>query len=167
VDEKTPDPVVIFMPEIDRTTLGGTMRLGSRATHFQPGSEWSKMYSLYRTSTFSPHIGEFSSDCSPTENIKSSSISLAIHERHSHRYEINPSYVETLSKHGMEFIGRDETRKRMEIFELRGEVHPWFVGVQFHPEYKSRVLEPSISFLGFVAASAKVLDRVLEGKEDL
>jgi CTP synthase len=167
VDEKTPDPVVIFMPEIDRTTLGGTMRLGSRATHFQPGSEWSKMYSLYRTSTFSPHIGEFSNDCSPTEKIKSSSTSLVIHERHRHRYEINPSYVETLSKHGMEFIGRDETGERMEIFELRDEVHPWFVGVQFHPEYKSRVLEPSICFLGFVAASAKVLDCVLEGKEDL
>jgi CTP synthase len=167
VDEKTPDPVVIFMPEIDRTTLGGTMRLGSRATHFQPGSEWSKMYNLYQASTSSPHTGEFLSDCSPTENIKSSSTSLAIHERHRHRYEIDPSYVETLSKHGMEFIGRDETGKRMEIFELRDEVHPWFVGVQFHPEYKSRVLEPSISFLGFVAASAKVLDRVLEGKEDL
>ena len=167
MDEKTPDPVVIFMPEIDRTTLGGTMRLGSRATHFQPGSEWSKMYSLYRTSTFSPHIGEFSNDCSPTEKIKSSSTSLVIHERHRHRYEISPSYVETLGKHGMEFIGRDETGERMEIFELRHEVHPWFVGVQFYPEYKSRVLEPSICFLGFVAASAKVLDCVLEGKEDL
>jgi CTP synthase len=163
VDEKTPDPVVIFMPEIDRTTLGGTMRLGSRATHFQPGSEWSKMYRLYRASTFSPHIGEFLNDRLPTDK----TTPLVIHERHRHRYEINPSYVETLSKHGMEFIGRDETGEGMEIFELRNEVHPWFVGVQFHPEYKSRVLEPSICFLGFVAASAKVLGCVLEGKEDL
>jgi CTP synthase len=163
VDEKTPDPVVIFMPEIDRTTLGGTMRLGSRATHFQPASEWSKMYSLYRTSPFSPHVREFSNDSLPTDK----TTPLVIHERHRHHYEINPSYVQTLSKHGMEFIGRDETGERMEIFELRDEVHPWFVGVQFHPEYKSRVLEPSICFLGFVAASAKVLDCVLEGKEDL
>jgi CTP synthase len=47
LQEHCPDPVIIFMPEIDRTTLGGTMRLGIRSTTFQPGSEWSKLRQLY------------------------------------------------------------------------------------------------------------------------
>lgn len=63
---------------------------------------------------------------------------------------------------GMHFIGRDESGKRMEIFELKD--HPYFVGVQFHPEYLSRVLRPSKPYLGFVAASAGVLLDILGGK---
>jgi hypothetical protein len=50
----------------------------------------------------------------------------------------------------------------MEVFELKTEEHPWYVGTQFHPENLSRVLEPSPPFLGFVAASAGVLNEVLK-----
>ena len=62
----------------------------------------------------------------------------------------------------MNFVGRDDSGKRMEILELKD--HPFFVGVQFHPEYLSRVLRPSKPFLGLVAASAGILPEILSGK---
>jgi CTP synthase len=123
----TPDPVIIFMPEGSKTHLGGTMRLGIRPTVFQPGSEWSKIRQLYS------EAGQ-------------------ILERHRHRYEVNPEYVERLTKAGLNFVGKDELGERMEIVELKE--HPYFVGVQFHPEYMSRVLDPSKPYLGFVAAAS-------------
>ena len=136
LDERTTDPVVIFMPEIDKTTLGGTMRLGLRPTIFQKGSEWSKLRKLYGAS--------ISDD--------------TINERHRHRYEVNPAYVERLTTAGLDFIGKDDRGERMEIMELRD--HPWFVGVQFHPEYLSRVLSPSKPYLGFIASSAGCLEEI-------
>ena len=87
---------------------------------------------------------------------------LIINERHRHRWEVNPAYVETLESAGMNFIGRDDSGKRMEILELKD--HPYFVGVQFHPEYLSRVLRPSKPFLGLVAASAGILPEIMSGK---
>lgn len=133
--ENCEDPVVIFMPEIDKTTLGGTMRLGIRPTHFQEGSEWSKLRKLY---------GE----------------RKEVMERHRHRYEVNPEYIERLAEGGLHFIGKDDQGERMEIIELKD--HPWYVGVQFHPEYLSRVLQPSRPYLGFVAAAAGCLDRIAD-----
>lgn len=62
----------------------------------------------------------------------------------------------------MNFVGRDDSGKRMEILELKD--HPFFVGVQFHPEYLSRVLRPSKPFLGLVAASAGILPEMMSGK---
>jgi CTP synthase len=61
---------------------------------------------------------------------------------------------------GLAFVGKDEKGERMEITELRD--HPWFVGVQFHPEYLSRVLAPSKTYLGFFAAAAGCLERITE-----
>jgi CTP synthase len=81
-----------------------------------------------------------------------------IEERHRHRYEVNPDYVDKLEQAGLDFIGKDDTGKRMEIVELKD--HPWYVGVQFHPEYKSKVLEPSRPYLGFFAASAGCLEQI-------
>ncbi|CZR60504.1 probable CTP synthase [Phialocephala subalpina] len=154
LDANTPHPVVIFMPEIDRTNLGGTMRLGIRPTHFQAGSEWSKLHALYLKSS--------STDSSPS-SLTHPSEELIVKERHRHRYEVNPSYISTLSSNGLHFVGKDDKGERMEILELKD--HPWFVGVQFHPEYLSRVLEPSIPFLGFVASSAACLDTVMRDLE--
>lgn len=85
-------------------------------------------------------------------------------ERHRHRYEVNPAYVERLTTAGLDFVGKDDKGERMEILELRG--HPWFVGVQFHPEYLSRVLEPSKPYLGFVAASAGCLEETMGRVKD-
>lgn len=77
------------------------MRLGSRATLFQEGSEWSKLRALYGGAS-------------------------EVHERHRHRYEVNPDLIGEFEKAGMSFIGKDETGQRMEAFELRG--HPYYVG---------------------------------------
>ncbi|KAL0640800.1 CTP synthase ura7 [Maublancomyces gigas] len=129
-------PVVIFMPEGSKTHLGGTMRLGIRQTIWQPDSEWSKLRKLYGDSD-------------------------GILERHRHRYEVNPEYIERLS--GLNFVGKDDKGERMEVVELKE--HPYYVGVQFHPEYMSRVLHPSKPYLGFVAASAGVLDEILRGPD--
>ena len=71
---------------------------------------------------------------------------------------MNPDYVDRLEQAGLNFIGKDDTGKRMEIVELKD--HPWYVGVQFHPEYQSKVLDPSRPYLGFVAASAGCLEQI-------
>ncbi|TVY43678.1 CTP synthase [Lachnellula subtilissima] len=133
LNEQCLDPVVIFMPEIDKVNLGGTMRLGLRPTLFQEGSEWSRLRQLY---------GE----------------KKEIQERHRHRYEVNPDYIDRLAVKGLEFVGKDDKGVRMEILELKD--HPWYVAVQFHPEYMSRVLQPSKPYLGFVAAASGCLESV-------
>lgn len=132
-DEHAEHPVIIFMPEGSRVSKGGTMRLGLRTTHFQPGSEKSKLRAMYGGAT-------------------------VVEERHRHRYEVNPDYVDELEKAGLSFIGKDETGKRMEIIELKD--HPWFVGVQYHPEYISQPLSPSLPILGLVAAALGCLDQI-------
>ena len=160
-----------------------------RPTRFQPGSEWSKLYNLYRNdpgSSIFPINGSSSFDTSSSDVTPSSmngamnNVSTAngtavqqpspssdpspliINERHRHRWEVNPAYVETLENAGLNFVGRDDSGKRMEILELKD--HPYFVGVQFHPEYLSRVLRPSKPFLGLVAASAGILPEIMSGK---
>ena len=105
------------MPEGSKTHLGGTMRLGLRPTLFQPNTEWSIVRKLYGGGT-------------------------EIHERHRHRYEINPDFITKLEENGLSFVGRDDRGERMEIFELPSKAedgkpwHPYYVGVQYHPELK-------------------------------
>jgi CTP synthase len=103
------------MPEGSKEIMGGTMRLGMKTTYFQPRSEWSKLQALYG-------------------DVK------VMKERHRHRYEVNPDYIEMLEKAGLNFVGKDDTGKRMEVVELND--HPFLVGVQAHPEFTSRVLAP-------------------------
>lgn len=78
-----------------------------------------------------------------------------IDERHRHRYEVNPAYVERLEEKGLKFVGKDTAETRMEIVEL--EKHPYYVGVQFHPEYLSRPLKPSPPFMGLILAAKNKL----------
>lgn len=75
-----------------------------------------------------------------------------ISERHRHRYEVNIHYKETLEKAGVIFSGMSPSGHLPEIIELKN--HPWFVGVQFHPELKSRPFNPHPLFISFVAAAA-------------
>lgn len=115
------------MPEISKTHMGGTMRLGLRPTVFSDGTEsWSKVRALYAGAG-------------------------KIWERHRHRYEISPVRVEQIEASGLPFIGKDEKGERMQCLELPD--HPYFVGLQAHPEFCTRPLNPSPPFLGFVAAA--------------
>lgn len=131
--------LIMFMPEVDKKTMGATMRLGLRPTLFQEGSEWSRLRALYHGKT-------------------------EILERHRHRYEVNPKYISTLEEGGLSFVGKDDAGVRMEVVEIKD--HPWFVAVQFHPEYLSRVLDPSRPYLGFVAASAGLLPEITKAYQD-
>ncbi|GMP71243.1 hypothetical protein CsSME_00029733 [Camellia sinensis var. sinensis] len=132
-DPNTSNPCVIFMPEGSKTHMGGTMRLGSRRTYFQVADCLSAK--LYGNKSF-------------------------IDERHRHRYEVNPDMVAQLEDAGLSFTGKDESGQRMEIVELSS--HPFYVGVQFHPEFKSRPGKPSALFLGLIAAACGQLDAVLK-----
>ena len=76
-------------------------------------------------------------------------------ERHRHRYEVNPDYIEQIEKAGLVFSGTSPEGKLMEFAELPKDQHPFFVGTQAHPELISRPLDPHPLFLAFVAAAAK------------
>ena len=134
-DEASPHPVVFFMPEIDKETMGGNMRLGSRVTKFthpsfDDGSS-SLLKKMYKNED-------------------------SIKERHRHRYEVNPDYVDQIHDGGLKLVGRDETGERMEVAELPG--HPYYVGAQYHPEFQSRPLFPSPPFHGLVLAAIGKLE---------
>ncbi|XP_057517490.1 uncharacterized protein LOC130798492 isoform X1 [Amaranthus tricolor] len=131
--QKTKNPFVIFMPEGSKTHMGGTMRLGSRRTFFQVKD--CKSAKLYGNASF-------------------------VDERHRHRYEVNPDKIALLESFGMSFTGKDETGQRMEIIELPD--HPFYVGAQFHPEFKSRPVKPSPLFVGLIAAATGQLNVFLE-----
>ncbi|CAL0310847.1 unnamed protein product [Lupinus luteus] len=126
-DPEAKNPCVIFMPEGSKTHMGGTMRLGSRRTYFQVAD--CKSAQLYCNASF-------------------------VDERHRHRYEVNPDMISQLESAGLSFVGKDETGSRMEIVELPS--HPFFIGVQFHPEFKSRPGKPSPVFSGLIAAACEL-----------
>jgi CTP synthase len=124
-DPKTPHPVVDLLPEQHAVKgKGATMRLGAHPIDLDPKSITAK---LYEAST--------------------------IHERHRHRYEINPAYLAKLEDAGLRYVGRSDGGRRMEVLELRD--HPYFIASQFHPELRSRPLRPSPIHLGLVRAAAR------------
>jgi CTP synthase len=75
----------------------------------------------------------------------------AISERHRHRYEVNHKYLSTLEAHGLVISGRSPDGKFIEMVELPD--HPWYLGCQFHPEYKSKPTEPHPLFVSYIAAA--------------
>ncbi|URE08601.1 CTP synthase [Musa troglodytarum] len=99
-DPDTTNPCIVLMPEGCKTHLGGTMRLGSRRTYFEVAD--SKAAKLYGNVSF-------------------------VDERHRHRYEVNPDMITEFEKAGLAFVGKDETKRRMEIVELH--THPYFIGL--------------------------------------
>ena len=136
----TPEPVVGLLTEwmkgneIERRNstgdLGGTMRLGAYTAHLEPGSMISEIYGG----------------------------ATRISERHRHRYEVNTDYKTRLEKAGMRFAGMSPDGVLPETIELPG--HPWFIGVQYHPELKSRPLQPHPLFRSFIKA-AKTQSRLV------
>jgi CTP synthase len=91
--------------------------------------------------------------CEIKENSKAASIydSRNITERHRHRFEFNNAYFEQYEKAGFVPSGINTQTHLVEIIELTN--HPWFIGIQFHPEYKSTVAKPHPLFVGFVGAA--------------
>ncbi|NCD01094.1 CTP synthase [bacterium] len=129
---KTPDPVIHFMPEqaklIKEKGYGGTIRLGAWPCKLKEGSNLEKAYSKF-------------------------SKKKIIQERHRHRYEFNNEYREVLEKNGLTISGTSPDNKIVEAIEIKD--HPFFIGVQFHPEYISRPLDPHPLFVEFVKKSIK------------
>ena len=138
VDQSTPHPIIDVLP-LQKQFLadhayGGTMRLGAYNAIV---AKESKVAQLYEASN----------------KLKMGDNSKIVSERHRHRYEVNPNYVSTLEKQGISFSGYHERKdgtKLMEFLELQD--HPFFVATQAHPEFKSRLNNPSPLFLGFVKA---------------
>lgn len=128
INPKAQDLVVGIMPEqranIANNNMGGTMRLGSYVAKLKPKSQAALAY-------------------------RSSEIT----ERHRHRYEINPDYIEAIEKAGMIFSGTSPDGRLMEIVELPKSTHPFFVGTQFHPELIARPLRPHPLFTAFVKSA--------------
>lgn len=124
MDENTGNPVISIMEEQKSiTNKGGTMRLGSWDCQFVEGSLVQKVYG---------GVSE-------------------IKERHRHRYEFNNTYKAALEDAGLMASGVNSDTDLVEIVELKD--HPWFIGVQYHPEYKSTVANPHPLFIGFVKAA--------------
>jgi len=122
---ETPDPVIFIMPEQEGITeMGGTMRLGSQPVKLVKNSKAAELYGT-----------------------------VDIAERHRHRYEVNPAYIERLEQAGWQFTGRSLDGTKMEVGELRG--HPYFVASQFHPEFKSRPGRASPLHQGLVDAAIR------------
>ncbi|WP_317424893.1 CTP synthase [uncultured Acidaminococcus sp.] len=126
-DENTPYPVIYLMPEQMSVEIkGGTMRLGAYPCKLYPGTLAEKAYG--------------------TDMIS---------ERHRHRYEVNNELRDELFSHGLVLGGTLPNGKLVEMVELPTDVHPWYLGAQFHPELKSRPTNPHPLFKAFIAAALK------------
>ncbi|HZJ08422.1 MAG TPA: CTP synthase [Trueperaceae bacterium] len=131
-DPYTPHPVIDLMPEqLEVEDLGGTMRLGSWPMRVLPGTLLER---LYRPPASAEHT---------------------VNERHRHRYEVNPDYVERLKAAGLRVSGvtpgmRGRGEGLVEAVEL--DAHPFYLGLQSHPEFMSRLMRPSPPFTGFIEA---------------
>ncbi|MDO8571881.1 MAG: CTP synthase [bacterium] len=144
VDKKNPHPVIDIMPEqienIKTGNYGGTMRLGAYPALLKKGTLAHKAYTGVEGGRWST-VQDLQND------------HFIIRERHRHRYEVNPAYVQQFEERGVVFSGISPDRVLMEVMELPREVHPFFIGTQYHPEFTSSPLNPHPIFLEFIRAS--------------
>ncbi len=130
VSQKSPYPVVDIMPEqkenLRKKDYGATMRLGEYPALVLPKTRAAQAYGTAK-----------------------------ILERHRHRYEVNPEYVEQLKAAGLVFSATSPNGVLMEIAELPKSVHPFFLATQFHPEFQSSLLHPHPLFVAFLEACKK------------
>lgn len=132
LDATTPEPVIGLMTEwMDGETL-------------QKRQKNSNMGGTMR-------LGAYDCTLSPTSRIAELYGSHKISERHRHRYEVNTAYKDRIEATGLKFVGMSPEGDLPEVVELQD--HPWFIGVQFHPEFKSRPFAPHPLFMGFVGAA--------------
>lgn len=131
VNRKTKNPVIDIMPEqkknLEDGNYGATMRLGAYAAILKKNSIASKAYGKTKIS-----------------------------ERHRHRWEVNPEYINRLEEAGLVFSGKSPDEKLMEIIELPSAVHPFFVAAQFHPELKTSPFNGHPLFNEFIKAGQKL-----------
>ena len=125
INPKSTHVVIDIMPDqkknLEKGNFGATMRLGSYKAKLKPGTVAYEAYGKKE-----------------------------IHERHRHRYEVNAKYVKEIEKAGLVFSGTSPDGKLMEIAELPKSSHPFFLGTQFHPEFKARPLHPHPLFTSFI-----------------
>jgi len=130
IDPKGKNPVIDIMPDqkkkLAKEEYGGTMRLGAFPAYLKRGTLARKLYGKE-----------------------------LVEERHRHRYEVNPDYIEELSSKELVFSGVSPDKRLMEIAELPEKKHPFFLGTQFHPEFQARPLDPHPLFTGFIRAAIK------------
>ena len=130
VDAKTKYPVIDIMSDQKKKLIdkdyGGSMRLGAYPAHITKGTVAREAYKKEMVS-----------------------------ERHRHRYEVNPEYIEKLEKKGLVFSGKSPNGVLMEIAELSKNKHPFFLGTQFHPEFLAHPLNPHPLFTAFIKAAIK------------
>jgi CTP synthase len=130
VNTKTANPVIDILPEqkanIINKRYGASMRLGNYTAKLKKGTIVGELYKKEE-----------------------------VVERHRHRYEVNPEYIERIEKAGLVFSGTSPEGKLMEFAELPKDKHPFFVGTQAHPELISRPLNPHPLFLGFIKAASE------------
>ena len=130
INPDTKHPVIDIMPEqkklMTEKNYGATMRLGAYPTLLRKGTIACDSYKAGQAN-----------------------------ERHRHRFEVNPEYIESLEKAGLIFSGKSPDGVLMEIAELPKTKHPFFVGTQFHPEFKSTPLHPHPLFSAFVKAATQ------------
>lgn len=135
-DENTKYPVIHMNPLQEenrkRRAYGGTMRLGRWECKVQSDTLADQIYSKY----------------SGYQNIPN----RTVWERHRHRYECNDEYTKQLERAGLVFSGRSTVENLAEIVELPKNIHPFFIGTQYHPEYRSRPLAPHPIFMEFINA---------------
>ncbi len=128
INPDTKNPIVAIMPDqkekLARKDYGGSMRLGSFLAVLKKGTIAREAYGKE-----------------------------LVEERHRHRYEVNPEYIEKIEKAGMVFSGKSPDGRLMEIAELPKKVHPFFLGTQFHPEFKGHPLNPHPLFTAFLKAA--------------
>jgi len=125
-DLETPHPIIFKLRDlVDVEELGGTMRLGAWPCRLAPSSLVQEVYG--------------GAD--------------EISERHRHRYEFNPEFRQRLESEGLVFSGVSPDGKFIEMIELSRDIHPWYIGCQFHPEYKSQPLNAHPLFASFVRAA--------------
>ncbi|WP_294950994.1 CTP synthase [Sulfurovum sp.] len=130
-DEDTPDPVIYLIDEF--IDAAGAKQI--RTTTSPMGGTL--------------RLGEYECETKEGSNLRKAYDAPVIYERHRHRYEANPKYREVLEAHGMDITG--ESHGLIEAVEVVD--HPWFLGVQFHPEFTSRLQNANPSVLAFVEAS--------------
>lgn len=138
-NSRTKHPVIDLIPKqkdfMKRRSYGGTMRLGAWKAKVKPGTKAFEIYSEHNS----------------FEDKKNNTIS----ERHRHRYEFNKKYEEDFAKNGLKISAKSILENLVEIVELDSKIHPFYFGIQGHPEYKSRPQKPHPIFVEFLKSCIK------------